>query len=185
VLSTARVKRRALTAFLHLMQPLARLIGRLQHGLTPWRRRAGAAQLLRPAQRDWWRETWRAREQSIEDLENELRRDGVPTWRGGEFDDWDLVVRCGTLGTARGVLAIEEHGAGAQVVRWRLWPRPSTPGMAMAALFAALALGAAADHAWLAAAVLASAATALAWRVVVDSGTALGALDRALQRIAR
>src|SRR5207247_11344961 len=30
---------RALTTFLYLGQPLARIIGRLRHGLTPWRRR--------------------------------------------------------------------------------------------------------------------------------------------------
>src|SRR5258708_11948013 len=28
-----------LTFYMHLMQPLARLIGRVKHGLTPWRRR--------------------------------------------------------------------------------------------------------------------------------------------------
>src|SRR5437899_9347753 len=33
-------KRRALIAFLHLLQPLARLVGRMRHGLTFWRRRA-------------------------------------------------------------------------------------------------------------------------------------------------
>src|SRR5207237_7143725 len=34
---------RLLTAFLYLTQPLARLRGRLQSGLTPWRRRGTAA----------------------------------------------------------------------------------------------------------------------------------------------
>src|SRR5207249_11868889 len=32
----ARMKRRLLTAALHLLQPLARLRGRLREGLTPW-----------------------------------------------------------------------------------------------------------------------------------------------------
>src|SRR5207253_8944129 len=36
---SARVRRRLLTAALHLIQPLARLRGRLTEGLTPWRRR--------------------------------------------------------------------------------------------------------------------------------------------------
>src|SRR5207248_11611756 len=39
----ARLKRRLLTAALHLAQPLARLRGRPKEGLTPWRRR-GASQ---------------------------------------------------------------------------------------------------------------------------------------------
>ncbi|MBA3632148.1 MAG: glycosyltransferase, partial [Acidobacteria bacterium] len=33
------LKLRSITAFLHLVQPLARLKGRLKHGLTPWRHR--------------------------------------------------------------------------------------------------------------------------------------------------
>ena len=33
-----RRRLKALTAFLHLMQPMARLIGRIKLGLTPWRR---------------------------------------------------------------------------------------------------------------------------------------------------
>jgi len=35
-------KMRALTAFLHMSQPLARLWGRIRFGLTPWRRAAVA-----------------------------------------------------------------------------------------------------------------------------------------------
>src|SRR5207248_454971 len=38
-----RVRRRLLTALLHLAQPLARLRGRLNEGLTPWRRRGTPA----------------------------------------------------------------------------------------------------------------------------------------------
>src|SRR2546426_11036568 len=41
---TARLKRRLLTAALHLLQPIARLRGRLTEGLTPWRRH-GAVRL--------------------------------------------------------------------------------------------------------------------------------------------
>ena len=178
-----RVERRLLTAMLHLMQPLARLLGRLQHGLTPWRRRAGGALRFRTVQRDWWREIWRAREQSIEDLESALRADGVPTLRGLNFDAWDLAARCGTLGGARALLAIEEHGAGKQRVRWRLWAHASTTGVAAAAIFSALALGAALDQAWVAATALAAISAALAWRTAIDCGAALGALDRAVRRI--
>src|SRR5439155_26530191 len=36
---SARLRRPLLTAALHLMQPLARLRGRPNQGLTPWRRR--------------------------------------------------------------------------------------------------------------------------------------------------
>src|SRR3989442_6806826 len=41
----ARLMRRVMTAALHLLQPLARLRGRLKNGLTPWRRHGA----VRPA----------------------------------------------------------------------------------------------------------------------------------------
>src|SRR5205085_10029400 len=44
----AHARLRALTALLHLLQPLARLRGRQQHGLTPWRRVAGGFALPWP-----------------------------------------------------------------------------------------------------------------------------------------
>ena len=133
-------------------------------------------------ERTYWRETWRANQQWMDALEQGLRQEGVPTRRGGDFDGWDFEVRCGTLGSARTLLAIEEHGAGKQMGRWRLWPRPSAFAIAMAAVAAALALGAAIDHAWLAAIVLGAVAAALTARIASDCGVALGALDRALQR---
>ena len=100
-----------------------------------------------------------------------------------DFDAWDLAARCGTLGGARALLAIEEHGAGKQRVRWRLWAHASAAGVAAAAIFSALALGAALDQAWLAATALAAISAALAWRTAIDCGAALGALERALRRI--
>ncbi|MGB2690800.1 MAG: glycosyltransferase, partial [Desulfobacterales bacterium] len=40
--SFGRLKLRLLTGFLHIIQPMARLCGRLRHGLTPWRRRGSS-----------------------------------------------------------------------------------------------------------------------------------------------
>src|SRR5581483_11851892 len=47
-----------LTTFLHLTQPIARLIGRVRHGLTPWRAsgRAGFGWPWRSVSR--WSESW-------------------------------------------------------------------------------------------------------------------------------
>jgi len=101
---------------------------------------------------------------------------------GGDFDAWDLEARCGAFGAARALFAVEEHGAGKQIARWRAVPRASKPALAGVALLAALALAAAHGQGWLAAGVLAAAAGALAWRVVGDCALALGALACALQR---
>jgi GT2 family glycosyltransferase len=175
-----RAQRWLLTACLHLMQPLARLLGRLRHGLTPWRRRGGAAIVPRPLERETWRETWHAPEQWLRDLEARLCDAGAPVRRGGDYERWDLETRVGTLGAARVRLGVEEHGAGRQMVRWRLWPRPSTPAVLAAVLLGLVALGAALDRAWLATALLGAAAGVLAWRVAVDCGSALAAMERAV-----
>src|SRR3989442_11228887 len=53
----ALMKRRLLTAALHLVQPLARLRGRLKEGLTPWRcRGASKPAPLRPVTTSIWSE---------------------------------------------------------------------------------------------------------------------------------
>lgn len=179
-----RVWRRVLTAALHLLQPLARLKGRLAHGLTPWRRRGGFGSGLAPrrTERVFWHGIWQPAEERLARLEQALRDDGVPVQRGGGFDAWDLQLRCGTLSAGRVLLTIEEHGAGRQCTRWRLWPRPFAPAVGLALAGAALALGAASDGAWLAAAVLGIASAGLAWRIAADGAVALAAADHALQQ---
>jgi len=175
------MRRRLLTAYLHLVQPLARLIGRMRHGLTPWRRRCGAAIMPFPLERETWREAWRSPGEWLLDLESRLRAIGAGFSRGGDFDRWDLEVQCGTIGVARVLLAVEEHGAGRQMGRWLLWPRPSPPAFLLAVLLALLAAGAALDRAWLAACALGAADGLLAWRMAADCGSALAILDRAVR----
>ena len=175
------VQRRLLTAYLHLVQPLARLIGRMRHGLTPWRRRCGAAIAPLSLERETWRETWRSPEQWMLDLESRLRDAGACFRRGGDFDRWDLEARCGAFGAARALLGVEEHGAGKQMGRWRLWSHPSPPAFLVAALLVLLAVGAGLDRAWVATCALSAAGGVLAWRMAADCGSALATLERAVR----
>jgi GT2 family glycosyltransferase len=177
------LKRRALTALLHLIQPAARLKGRLQHGLTPWRRRGGEANAPRVARHALWRESWRSPDEWLRALEAALREQGVLTRRGGDFDDWDLEARCGTLGAARALLAIEEHGAGKQMARFRVSPSPSRRTLACVALLVALGFAAALGQAWMAAIALSGGAIVLGWRVFTDCGRAVSSLARAVERL--
>ena len=105
-----RVRRWGVTALLHLLQPLARLRGRLEGGLTPWRRRT----LPRGGLRLWrrfglWSERWRDPVARLTALESQLRGAGVSVRRGGPLDDFDLDLRCGTLCSLRLLMAVEEH----------------------------------------------------------------------------
>jgi GT2 family glycosyltransferase len=137
-------KLRVLTTFLTILQPLARLVGRLGAGLTPWRLRAGTRLALPwPRTHAVWDEHWRLPAERLERVEARLQPTGTPVLRGSEFDRWDVQVRAGILGSARVLLAVEEHERGRQLLRFRIWPQPSRAAVAaVAALVAVAALAA-------------------------------------------
>lgn len=173
----ALLGRRLLTAVLHVLQPIARLSGRLGGGLTLWRghRMHG---LRMPVRRSgWtWSERWVAPEERLRSVEAQLTSASNGVRRGGDFDRWDLEIRDGPLGSARLLLSVEELGGGAQLVRYRCWPvvRRVAVGsvIAVAAVGAAAGLGGVGVIAWTAG-VVAAAVAALA---VSECGAALGAL---------
>lgn len=172
---------RALTAGLYLAQPLARLSGRLAHGLTPWRRRGGAGAVLpRMTTVTFWSEHWRPAAEWLEQVEAGLRSTGAVFRRGGDFDRWELHVRGGLLGAARIRLAVEEHGAGRQLARYRVWPRCSGLTALLLAAFGSLAVSAAVDGAAVAAAALAAAFGAVVLRVARECGSATAGAMRAI-----
>jgi hypothetical protein len=174
-----RLKLRSLTAFLHLLQPLARLCGRLRCGLTPWRQRGAAAPLLpRPWSTFIWSENWHASDEWLKSLEAALQAGGTTAVRGGDFDGWDLEARGGLVGAARTRMAVEEHGSGKQMVRFRSWPRCTPLGIAMAGVLAILGLGAVINRAWAAGTILGAMALLIALRMFQEC--AVGSVALAL-----
>jgi hypothetical protein len=172
----------ALTALLHLLQPVARLGGRLRGDRV--KLHTHGFRLPRP-RRSWlWTERGQAPEDWLEELEGALRARDVPVVRGGCYDAWDLELGGSWLGSLRACVAVEEHG-GSQLVRVRAWPRLAPAGLWVTAALAILAGLAAADQAWLAAAALAGAALLLSVRMLVPCGAASAAYQRALQALAR
>jgi GT2 family glycosyltransferase len=120
----------ALTALLYFAQPIARLCGRMKYGLTPWRQR-GVPELAFPRPRvvTAWSEAWHSTEELLDKLEGLLKSRGAITLHGGDFDSWDLEVRGGILGAVRTRMAVEEHGSGRQLIRFRSWPSLSVQGL--------------------------------------------------------
>jgi O-antigen biosynthesis protein len=170
-----------LTGMLYLLQPLARLHGRLGHGLTPWRRR-GTRRFGLPLRRthSFWSERWQSTEDRVRALGVALRREGAVIRAGGDWDRWDVQVRGGLLGAARLRIGIEEHGAGRQLIRVRSWPcAPATSILfsVLATTLASFAVFADADRVI---APLAAAAVALLARTLYECGAAAATIKWAL-----
>jgi GT2 family glycosyltransferase len=131
--------RRSLTAMLFLLQPVARLAGRLRNGLSPWRRRLRpGASSPHPRVMKVWSETWRDPSAWIQSLQDALASSGGYVRSGGPFDRWDLDLRAAPLGGVKIRIAVEEHGEGRQLLRAKIWPRVSLGGAIVATLLALL-----------------------------------------------
>ena len=168
---------RGLVASLHLLQPAARLWGRLKHGLTPWRSRCPPRWTWPSArERQRWSESWRGMAGWLGTVQRELEADGVPVLVGGEYDRWDLEARAGMFGAARLLFAVEEHGGGRQMGRFRVWSRlrkvffltgPPAFLLSMAALW---------NGAWIAGGILAALALGAVALAARECGMAVAAL---------
>ena len=177
-----RAKLYSLTAFLHLIQPLARLWGRARHGLTALRRRVPhGLKPPFPQEATIWTETWIAPEQGLDFLVKTFRREGAVMLLGGEYDRWDLEVRGGVLGAARLLMTVEEHGAQKQLFRFRRWPRFNWEGVIAVLVLTGLATGAALDQYWYAYDVLAIVTLLLLGRMLFEAAGAMAAIEHALE----
>lgn len=104
---------RCLTFLFYLLQPAARLWGRVSYGLLPGKPRVPRV-LAWPVRKklSYWSEEWQVPEQRLKRLESAICERGVMLVRGGNYDRWDFEVRTGLLGAARLLLTVEEHGDG-------------------------------------------------------------------------
>jgi len=182
----ARLARRVLTAALHFIQPIARLRGRIQEGLTPWRRRCPRRPgPLWPVTAAVWSEHWLDQDQRLRAMETDLRADGVCVLRGARDARWDLEVRGGFFGAARLLMGVEEHAGGKQLIRVRWWPVLPAAGPLLTLVFAVLTRGALGDQARVAAAVLGLGALLSAARVVEQCSAATATIREVVGRLRR
>jgi hypothetical protein len=176
----SRFRLRIFTAMLYLIQPVARLRGRMRYGLSPWRRR-GPSDVAAP--RPWtarvWSTDWSSPDDRLRALSSALQADQAVVRSGGDYDQWDLEVRGGMLAVVRGLMAVKDHEEGHQLVRFRAWPRWAIGGIVLFGANTLLSLFALLDEAWIAALVLGPGALAIAWRMMWEAGAATAAVRRA------
>jgi hypothetical protein len=177
-----RLALRGLIAWLHLMQPAARLAGRLSLGLAPWRQNRVAG-LRAPVHvvRHHWFETWLSARDRVASVEASARTLGARCLRGGAYDRWDLEIRGGATGAVRLRLMIEDHGRGRQVMRCRIWPRIARQSAWVAIASALLCIVAVVTDGWIAAGVFGTGLVACVTLAVAEcamaTATALAAFE--------
>lgn len=176
-----RLKLRLITAWLHIIQPAARLWGRVRHGLHAGRIRL-PLRLTLPLARtvNVWRETWQPPEEKIRRLADWLRRDGAVIVSGGDYDRWDIAVRGGLFAGARVLMTVEEHGAGRQMFRFLVAPVYRFETWVTMAVLSGLALGALLDYRIWAYLIFLALTLIFAFRVLQESTVAIAAITRAL-----
>jgi hypothetical protein len=176
----ARGRDRACIALLFFTQPLARLAGRVPQRLANWLPSPPRLAVPTPRSSSTWSEHWLSTEARLRALESALRDQGSIALRGGDFDRWDLRVGVGMFGWACMRMAIEEHGAGRQLVRCHLRPRSSRPMLVAAALVLALAVLAGVDGAPIAVAILGTVAVTVLAAIGLKQASAMGDLLSAI-----
>jgi len=170
-------KVRTMLVFLNIVQPLARLDGRFRGGLTPWRRHGPKArQRFRSLTMSLWRDRHEPPETMLRKLQDEAQEAGVLVRAGNDFDNWDLEIRTGLFGGGRLLLAVEEHAPGKQLLRFRISPVYSSPGVVLSSILATMSVAAALSGAWIAGIVSGLGAALIIVRATQDSASAVGVI---------
>lgn len=119
-----------ITTYMHFIQPLARLWGRIKHGLNPSRGNLSNLRYFKsfslfPQVVFAWSEKWAELSEWQLNLKRELLKRRMKVKDGGDFDRWDLEYRIGPFISARALLTVEEHGMGKQYFKIKQWLRLS------------------------------------------------------------
>ncbi|MGI8635033.1 MAG: hypothetical protein ACR2KZ_06485 [Segetibacter sp.] len=180
------LKYRALIIALHVVQPVARLYGRFKHGLTPWRKRGAGLHsrylfIIGTRTFTHWSEEWRAAEDWLKDIEEKLMGLKTRVKRGGDYDKWDLQIRNGLYSKARGLFAIEEHGAGKQFVRFKCKAHYTVNAFLIPAFIFLIAVVSAANRQWFISGIMDFILVIFLIRFILENGSSMNSLYTAFK----
>jgi len=121
-----------------------------------------------------WRDKREPPETTLRKLQDEAQEAGVLVRAGNDFDSWDLEIRTGLFGGGRLLLAVEEHAPGKQLLRFRISPTYSSPGVMLSSILASMSIVATLSGAWVAGIVSGLGAALIIVRAAQDSASAVG-----------
>lgn len=183
---THRMAHRSVTTFLHLLQPAGRLWGRISQGLTPWRHHnAWGYAWPRTVYFTGQSSEWHSTHERLRLLKDDLRQAGYNVRVGEPFESWDLEVVDGLSCSARIQILVEEHGWGAQFVRFKYRPRFSRIALLVLGFFTIPSAIALWEGAWIAGSVLGAIAFVTGAQILRQAAGASGAARTAVERAIR
>lgn len=183
-----KLKYHLLIVGLHIVQPAARLYGRIKFGLTPWRKRGAGWSwehlcVLKSKTFLHWSEKWHSSEDYLLAVEKRLIEQQMIARRGGDFDRWDLQTGNKLFAYVRCLLTVEEHGGGRQYVKIR-----STVSLAAFSLAVLLVMGVLASlsffhHQWFVASVFSFFALLVLAKCTIEKTNVLHSLQVAVAHL--
>ncbi len=182
------IRYRLMIILLHVIQPVARLYGRFKQGLTPWRKRgkdlnSKFSLVSGPKLFLHWTEEWKAVEDWLKAIEANLRSMKARVKRGGDFERWDLQVSNGIFSRCRALLAIEEHGAQKQYLKFKSWPELTKSAWVTASvLFLATTIAVLCSE-WAITIFIAVITTFFIYRFMLESAGAMNSIDNAIAQL--
>lgn len=176
--------------YLHLIQPMARLYGRINNGLTPWRTRgAGFSRksmfTFKPKTFTYWSESWHSSEEWLTRIEKSLIRFRARVRRSGDFDNWDLQTSTGLFTKYRSLLAIEEHGGGKQYIRLKTRLRISALAIVLGVLLTGMLVISLVTGAYVVSAIAGFMLAMMVTRVIIEKSATLNTVYLAFKRLKR
>ncbi|MCI0603021.1 glycosyltransferase [bacterium] len=132
-----------------------------------------------------WTEFWQDPSEKLAVILKIAKEKGAIVACGGSFDAWDLEAKGGAFASARLLMAVEEHGQGKQMTRFRIYAHHHWLWFSVIIFVLIWAASAAYHSAWHSAILLLAFSILLAGRILLESGRAMSALIESIRLFGR
>jgi glycosyltransferase involved in cell wall biosynthesis len=166
-----------INSLLHLLQPVSRLIGRLPI----WRPQYARFTFPRNRIVSIWSYYWQDASEKLGFLLEKGKSLGGILSAGDSFGRWDLQATGGAFGSARLLIAIEDHGQGKQLTRFHIYRKYNPFWLVLCFVCFLVGVIAMLDQAWITATIFLGFAIFLAVRFLYECGRAIDVLMASIQ----